>query len=75
MNVNNLVSDCIKLRNDELKNMINGTTSLNELESEILSPDDKMITEITTSNELKSGVLNPYNKMRTEEADESVIEM
>ena len=33
VNVNNLVSDCIKLRNDELKNMITGITSLKELES------------------------------------------
>ena len=62
VNVNNSVSNCIKVRNEELKNMTTGIINLKELESEILSPDDKMITEITTSIEL-------------EETDEAVIEM
>ena len=32
VNVNSSISNCIELRNDELKNMITGITSLNELE-------------------------------------------
>ena len=62
VNVNNLVANCIKVRNEELKNMTYGIVNSEELELEILSPDDKMTNEITTSIVL-------------EETDEAVIEM
>ena len=62
VNVNNSVSSCIKVRNDELKNMTTGIVNSEELELEILSPDDKMTNEITTSIVL-------------EETDEAVIEL
>ena len=49
VNVNNSVANCIKVRNEELKNMTSGIVNSEELELEILSPDDKMTNEITTS--------------------------
>ena len=49
VNVNNSVANSIKVRNEELKNMTSGIVNSEELELEILSPDNKMTNEITTS--------------------------
>ena len=49
VNVNNSVANCIRLRNEKLKNMTSGIVNSEELELEILNPDYKMTYETVAS--------------------------